>query len=107
MDIKLDILFSIYRYKNRVISIIPITEIYDEVYHKFNLTIEERDELCKWATKFEKSKGYTKLTASQQKVIKDLICFNETGISCEVKWMPDFGEIVHTTETQNVTVTNL
>lgn len=107
MKLKLNILFSIYRYKGRVVSILPIREIYNEVDHKLNLTSEERDELLKWANKFEKSKEYNTLYKRHQETVSDLASYNEPTFSGEVLHLPSLGQLTHSTETKEVTVNNI
>lgn len=107
MNMNIDIMFSIYRYNGRVISIIAITEIYDEVAHHFSLRDDEREELLKWAGEFQKTKAYKKLGESYQQVVDDLRSWNEPTISGEARHLPDFGNLIHTTETKNVRVENL
>lgn len=104
---KLNILFSIYRYKGRIVSILPISEIYNEVTHEFNFTIDERNELLPWATKFQKSKSYNKLYEAHQKLINDLAFYNQPSISGEVQHLPSLGKLTHSTETQEVILNNV
>lgn len=97
MNLKLNILFSIYRYKGRIVSILPISETYDEIDHKLNLTFKERDELLKWANKFEKSKSYNSLYKIHREAVNDLASYNEPTISGEVRHLPDLGKLTHST----------